>query len=283
LYQLGGEGGLPYNLHSPGGIAVSKTGRIYVADFLGPRPNPSTGGRLVAFADDLKRDADEDGLHGTYDLDQDGDGLRDENEGEADTDADGFANRQDLDADADGICDVVEADLSDADGDCRYDDTADDNDNGLADSLDADAGGIPPVLLDTDDDGSPDFRDGDSDNDGTCDVSEIQGGIDSNRDCVYDNEEDLDEDGLADALYFIGGKPTTLKDSDRDGVFDQLDADSGASNPADDDGCSLVPHRPATPAGLLPLLVFPAVMALRRLVRGSGQRSEMPRGMRRFS
>jgi DNA-binding beta-propeller fold protein YncE len=261
-YRLGGEGSRPYNLHSPAGVAVSKAGRIYVADFLGAEPDPVPGGRVVAFADDIKSDHDLDGLLGTDDLDQDGDGIPDEVEGDADTDADARPDSLDLDADGDGLCDVMEAGLADLDGDCRFDDAADDNKDGFADSLDPAVGGVPVALLDTDGDGTPDFRDGDSDDDGRCDVSETRGGVDRNQDCIYDDEADLDEDGLPDALYVIGGTPLELRDSDRDGVFDQLDADQGGG--AGGGGCSLTSHATATPAALLSLLLFPAVVALRR-------------------
>ena len=45
-------------------------------------------------------------------------------------------------------------------------DAADENGNGLADSGDPDAGAADLVPRDSDGDGTPDYRDGDSDNDG---------------------------------------------------------------------------------------------------------------------
>jgi hypothetical protein len=223
-------------------------------------------GRVQVFADDIKPDKDGDGLHGALDLDSDGDGIPDEAEGGGDTDSDGIANSHDLDSDGDGICDVVEAGLADEDGDCHYDDRTDENGNGLADSLDPEMGGTPAPLPDTDGDGIPDYLDGDSDGDGVCDVSEVEGGVDSNGDCVYDNEEDLDGDGLADALYIIGGEPLRFVDSDGDGIPNHLDADGGVFETGP--GCALAPvNGGGSAASWLALLFLPLLILFRRPVR----------------
>ena len=257
------------------GIAVSRTGRIYVVDSSISIP------RIEVFADDLKPDRDGDGLQGTADSDEDGDGIRDsaevaevtqpeedadgradEDQEALDTDSDGIPNRLDLDSDQDGICDIIEAGLPDEDGDCLVDNPEDLNGNGIADIVDESAGGTPAPLPDTDNDGLPDFLDGDSDGDGKCDVSETEQGIDDNGDCIYDNEEDLDGDGLADALFLAGGDPLTLTDSDGDGIPDYRDESSGGGS-----SCALAPSNTATPAALLPLLFIPAIILFRRSLR----------------
>jgi hypothetical protein len=274
IYQFGGSGSGPGQFTLMQGIAVSRTGRIYVVD------SGLTIPRIEVFADDLKPDKDGDALQGASDSDEDGDGIRDSAERldvaaaeegaelnalneENDTDGDGIPNWRDLDSDADGICDIIEAGLPDEDSDCLVDNPEDLNGNGIADIVDESAGGVPAPLPDTDGDGLPDFLDGDSDGDGICDVSETDQGIDDNGDCVYDNEEDLDNDGLADALFVAGGEPLILTDSDGDGIPDYRDEKSSGSGGS----CALAPSNTATPAALLPLLFLPALIFLRRSLR----------------
>lgn len=252
-YKFGGEGTAPNNLHAPEGMAVSPFGRIYVADYF--------ASRVVVYAEDLKRDHDGDGLAGANDADRDGDGIADAVEGDADSDGDGIVDALDLDADQDGICDVVEVGLPAGD-DCLIADAADENGNGLADSVDPDAGAAGLVPRDGDGDGTPDYRDGDADDDGRCDVAETRGGRDANRDCVYDDETDLNEDGLADALYYVNGRPLVLIDSDRDDLHDTVDPDDGSSS-HDDDGCAIVPPATTSRAWLL-LGALPLLILLRR-------------------
>ncbi len=92
-----------------------------------------------------------DGITGA-EVDTDGDGIFDHEEGEGDADGDGVDNVDDLDSDDDGIPDEVEG-FVDTDGD------------GLSDHIDADADGdgIPDAeegLNDADGDGIPDYLDG---------------------------------------------------------------------------------------------------------------------------
>jgi len=265
LYSFGGEGMAPNNLNAPEGIHITG-GRIYVVD--------AFNGRVAVFAEDLKRDRDGDGLVGIYDLDQDGDGISDELEGngDRDTDGDGIPDNLDLDSDQDGICDVIEVGLPATD-DCHIADTRDDNGNGLADSVDPDAGGTALVPRDTDGDGVPDYLDGDSDNDGRCDVSETRGGVDANHDCVYDHEEDLNGDGLADALYVINGKPLVLIDSNRDGLPNTIDAAANSSSSSGGGGCAIVAPV-ARPAGWCGLSLVPALFLLRRAWPARRKRTE---------
>jgi outer membrane protein OmpA-like peptidoglycan-associated protein len=165
--------------------------------------------------DDLAEpvDTDADDLPDFRDIDSDGDAIPDAIEGTVDTDGDGMPDWRDIDADADGILDSSEGPAGmdvDADG---IDDAYDADITGLTD-IDGN-GVVDDVALldvDTDGDGTPDFRDLDSDNDSINDVTEA--GV-----------ADLDEDGLADAgTTPIGG--AALPDADNDGTPDFQDVDS---------------------------------------------------------
>ncbi|HPR63144.1 MAG TPA: hypothetical protein PK014_02890 [Thermoanaerobaculia bacterium] len=189
-------------------------------------------------------DQDGDGIPNDQDLDSDGDGIYDSDEGAGDTDGDGIPDYLDLDSDNDGIPDSVEG------GDGNPD--------------------TPPV--DTDGDGIPDFRDPDSDDDGISDGQEGLGDpdgdgipnyldLDSDGDTISDEDEsfgdfdgdgvpnyldlDCDNDGIPDADEAgdsdLGTKPV---DTDGDGSpdFQDLDADGDGvedlieGNDADHDG-----------------------------------------------
>ena len=88
-----------------------------------------------------------------------------------DHDGDGVPNRLDLDSDNDGIPDNIEAQTT-----LGYvASSSDNNNNGLADNYEFGATlGLTPV--DTDSDGTPDYLDTDSDNDGIADFRETGGG-----------------------------------------------------------------------------------------------------------
>ncbi len=166
-------------------------------------------------------DTDGDGMPDYLDIDSENDGIPDAIEGTVDTDGDGVADWRDIDADNDGILDSAEGPSgmdSDVDGiDDAYDadvtGQADADGNGIVDellSVDADMNGIPDA--DTDNDGVPDFRDLDADNDSINDV--IEAGL-----------PDLDNDGQADA----GSAPIgtgSLPDADADGTPDFQEVDS---------------------------------------------------------
>ena len=110
-----------------------------------------------------------------------------------DTDKDGVLNFQDVDSDNDGISDLVEAGIdvvNDVDNDGMLDDEV--NENGVSRTV------IPVnILVDTDNDGTPNVRDLDSDNDGLID--EIEAG-----------REDVGIEGLIDA--------STLPDTNGNGI-----------------------------------------------------------------
>lgn len=133
-----------------------------------------------------------------------------------DTDGDGIPNYQDLDSDGDGIPDNVEAQAS-----LNYiaPSGIDANNNGLDDAYEA--AGISPV--DIDGDGTPDFMDTDSDNDGTSDTTEATltlTGTDSDGDGL-DNAMDTSTDysdpgGRIDNPLNTNGGSLMLPDSDGD-------------------------------------------------------------------
>lgn len=130
---------------------------------------------------DNPADSDGDGIADVADqspnfgsaMDQDGDGINDqlEGNGDVDTDGDGLPDSEDTDSDNDGISDAIEA------------------------------GPNPESPLDTDGDGRPDYRDEDSDNDGIADS--LEGTADFNNNGVPDYLENEGE--LETAVKGIGG------------------------------------------------------------------------------
>jgi len=207
-------------------------------------------GLVDADEGDGGRDVDHDGVPDSLDLDSDNDGIRDETEAGhagctsgvganglcddletspdsgavaytvADTDRDTIPDYADLDSDNDGHADLREADApcSDANDDAICDGVDTDGD-GIVDELDdvVGFGATPQVPTDTDGDGTPDFRDLDSDGDNFPDTIEsLNAALDENDDGVIDRTEDVDGDGASDII----------DDSDLDGTPDLLDADA---------------------------------------------------------
>ena len=224
-------------------------------------------------------DTDGDGVQNSGDADTDNDGVTNTEETRRfilapdargligtpdDADGDGIPNELDLDSDQDGIPDHDECGgANDGDRDGRSDNHADSDGDGHHDEHDPDHVGNELVCADTDGDGIPDFMDIDSDDDGVSDFVE-HGGIDEDGDGLPDSTEDAHGDGLLDIFHPHTGDPLILRDSDGDGLFDHLDADSGGVG----GGCALVRSgSPASPAALLPLLFLPALIYLRRSLR----------------
>ncbi len=194
-------------------------------------------------------DTDDDSIADVYDLDADGDGIYDiveadgddtdgdgrvdafsdgDDDGYAqsvdpteggtplptpDTDDDGAFDFQDIDSDDDQVPDATEGHDVDASGAPDITSSGSDIDqNGVDDAYDTN--GTPAPLPDRDDDGTPDFRDTDDDNDGRL---------------TYDGSSQ-DEDVNGD------GDPTN-DDTDRDGVPNYLDNDGGVAGGSF--GCAL--------------------------------------------
>ncbi|BFM08448.1 ASPIC/UnbV domain-containing protein [Halioxenophilus aromaticivorans] len=141
-----------------------------------------------------------------------------------DQDGDGIVNERDLDSDGDTIPDVVEAGLSDADG------------NYIVDDLVNDQGSVSNAP-DSDGDGLPDFLDAESsnpNNDGTAyDIANtVYAAFDTNGDGkvnALDTNGGVDADGdgiddLVDSDPTNPGSGPAPTDSDGDGVPDTQDA-----------------------------------------------------------
>ena len=192
-------------------------------DFAGgsPLPNPNHDGDSLA--DAMDQDADGDGIPDLIEAggsDTDSDGLLDTFR---DTDGDAVPDYRDTDADADGVPDLVEAQTTAAFNNPSGTDTDRD---GIDDAFDSDTGGTDIVGNDHDGDGTPDYRDTDSDNDGISDAIE---GNDANGDGLADTSPtgaDADQDGL-DNRYDTdnGGTPVARQDLDGDGEPDYRDQD----------------------------------------------------------
>ncbi len=124
---------------------------------------------------DDSRDEDGDGLADVVDDDQGGKALS-----PPDTNDDGTPDFLDADADGDGISDATEAGGRDDNANGILDDNEDRDRDGLADSVQASAGGAPLPLPDGDVDGVPDYQDdttasGGGDSDDGCSVRPAHG------------------------------------------------------------------------------------------------------------
>ncbi len=168
-------------------------------------------------------DLDRDGIQDTLDQDTDGDGINDAADGFVDTDGDNVVNARDNDSDGDSLLDLVEANDADADGYADVTPVGADADlDGIDDAYDLDCGapsdcagvlGVEPARPDFDGDGTPDYLDTDSDDDGVLDADETG---DANQDGVPDYLQHcclvtIDAPGLVNA---------TFRDLENDGEFD---------------------------------------------------------------
>lgn len=202
------------------------------------------------------RDQDDDGdalTTAAEDNDNDGDWTNDKTQGGGatpdylyfnDTDGDRIADGQDQDGDNDGILDDDEYDATtyrdpfgdqDGDGIFNYNDADDPTDLGGGALVDSDGDGIWDAY-DWDLDGTPNFFDLDSDNDGIPDIIEA-GGVDTDNDGKIDGITDTDGDGLFDNVDVdaTGGTDANLDgiddvfqdgtDTDGDGIEDTADFD----------------------------------------------------------
>ena len=146
------------------------------------------------------------------------------------------------DCDNDGLSNAIEG-IVDTDGDGTPDFRDSDSDNdGITDAQEKGTGSTP---RDTDGDGTPDFRDLDSDNDGITDAQEKGTGstpLDTDGDGISDFRDlDSDNDGTTDAQE--KGTGTTPKDTDSDGIPDFKDLDADNDGIADNlDNCPLTPN-----------------------------------------
>jgi outer membrane protein OmpA-like peptidoglycan-associated protein len=164
---------------------------------------------------DVLADADGDQINDVYDVDVtvgtdgNGDGV-DDAISPTNTDADAAPDYLDLDSDNDSLLDVVEAGGADTDA------------NGLIDDAAVNEGTLV-TPTDSDVDGVGDWREIDSDNDGTNDiVGTTFEDQDSDGDGIVDDITDSDNDGIADVVDQLDGWGT-VPDTDRDGILDPID------------------------------------------------------------
>ncbi len=140
-----------------------------------------------------------------------------------DTDGDSVLDYRDRDSDNDGLTDFVETGGSDPDGD-----GIPGTGSPVVNSQGVPAGG-GLVPTDTDNDGSIDSLDLDSDADGIFDLVEA-GGTDLDNNGIVDGFTDINGDGYDDGLTIT---PLTPQDTDGDGIPDYRDNDD-----IDNDGVS---------------------------------------------
>ncbi|MDX2092470.1 MAG: OmpA family protein [Kofleriaceae bacterium] len=145
-----------------------------------------------------------------------------------DSDRDTVHDYADLDSDNDGHVDLREADATCADA----------NADAMCDVSDGTS--LVLVPTDTDVDGTPDYRDVESDGDLVSDLVESSNAVlDTDRDGVIDRSEDLDGDGLLDVID--DGDLDGALDSDDDGMPDHRDVDADNDTVGDHtDNCRLV-------------------------------------------
>jgi len=242
----------------------------------------TSGQNLTTFT--VPADIDNDGVLNEEDADADNDGIPNDADGSGnpvtsrikinthsdvinfaqqseivDTDGDSIPNILDLDSDGDGIPDHFEAGgTNDNNFDGLVDSFIDLDGDGHHDQHDVDQEGTALPLTDTDNDGTPDFLDNDSDGDSKPDPEEA-GGIDEDGDGIHDDSTDANADGLADSVHPDTGEPLSIPDADRDGKPDFRDATSGGG------GCSMITaERPSS----IPLyLLIPVLVVIGRLWR----------------
>nr|WP_320021551.1 gliding motility-associated C-terminal domain-containing protein [uncultured Draconibacterium sp.] len=193
-------------------------------------------------------DTDCDGVPDIDDLDDDDDGILDIIEEEnaldqtsLDSDGDGIVDRLDIDADNDGIVDNVEWQSTIAEGgeyDYIFPLGTDSNGDGWDDAYDPASNGITYDPWDMDLDGTPDYLDTNTDNEGEDD--NVEGWDKFPNDSIADVSyigSDTDKDGLDDAYDTYNttteewapgqnaiGSDAYLQDTDDDGVRDWRDA-----------------------------------------------------------
>lgn len=166
-------------------------------------------------------DLDKDGINDAWDWDEDGDGIRNEDdEFPNDTDNDGLKNDIDLDDDADGIQDEDDLNPLDTDNDgINNQEDPDDDSDGIKDADDE-------FPLDSDNDGQNNDLDVDDDGDGVSDAEDAFP-LDATE------TQDTDGDGIGDNTDLFVEDATEWVDHDMDGIGDNADIDDDNDGVAD--------------------------------------------------
>ena len=216
-----------------------------VADSAGDANDSDGDG--ISDAIEGNQDADKDGIPNSLDIDSDNDVIPDAVEigltapTPVDTDGDLIPDYLDLDSDNDGIPDIYESNRNeinidvalDPNTDGRVDNTIVFGANGFVDIIETQIdSGVPIYAIpDSDGDGVRDFRDTDSDDDGTADVLE-SGGTDTDNNGLVDAFEDANQNNIHDKYdYLITGGA----DTDSDGIDDSVDLDFVQGEDLDND------------------------------------------------
>ena len=170
--------------------------------------------------EDVPVDTDGDNVPDYHDLDSDNDTALDaqekgDNSHPVDTDGDKIPDYRDLDSDNDGIPDIREVGGIKDNSVFQLSTITDDN----GDGLDDDVAAQPSLVPDTDQDGTKDYLDLNSDDDPFNDVIEA-GGHDDNADNVLDNIKDENNNGYDDSLELL---PLPVPDNDGDGIDEYQD------------------------------------------------------------
>ncbi len=248
----------------------------------------ANGGQLPANMDEdgayspayaLANDSDGDGIVDDVDTSTGGTALTNPN-----TDGDAVNDFRDLDSDGDGIPDIVEAGGTDEDGNGMVDNFADATNDGFNDAFDPDLfgttllnGSVTKRMNDADGDGLADYMDIDADGDGITDNVEAQtsasyvapAGADTDGD-GWDNSYDSDNGGTAPSRPDTNNDATEDfldTDSDGDGIIDRTegrDTDSdgvgdelASGSDTDNDGLDDAFDPDCTPCGAITGVVAP--------------------------
>ncbi len=213
--------------------------------------DPDADGDGIPNDRDGRDDPDGDGVASWLDSDADGDGIPDSREASdqngsltyPDTDGDSKPDHLDVDADGDGIDDEIEAHDRNGDGASDVERLGDDDGDGLDDGFDE--VGSP---VDTDADGTPDYRDSDDDGDGLLTTSELSDAATFELD-----DAELDRDGHpnyidadSDGDGVRDGDENTLGDLNKNQIPDYLEP-TVQGRDSDDD--SLLDFQERTPTG----------------------------------
>ena len=234
--EVGGSGEVPTDSNSDGLPDFQDPNFVTIGDSGSDAPPQDD--------DPVPADNDGDGVPNTADLDDDNDSILDTEEGLVDANSDGIPDESSRDSDNDGVPDAIDLDsdndgiLDLIEGRVPFSRIAELDPlgtgsialsfsvgvNGVADTIEtsADSNSAYLPILDTDNDGKPNYLDTDSDNDGIADIIEA-GGQDEDFDGRVDFFEDVDKEGFDDKLQATA---LPLFDTDNDGVLDYLDLDS---------------------------------------------------------
>lgn len=196
----GGTDAALFQIDSTTGVLVFKAAPVYVNggdntyEVTVKVDDGNDGSDTQTLTIEVLKDTDRDGVADVHDADLDGDGIPNTTEGTTDTDGDGIQNQWDLDSDGDGIPDNIEAQTTTG---FKAPSGVDANKDGIDDAY-----GTGLVPVDTENDGTKDYLDTDSENTGGDDNTEsdvpVLSGVDADKDGL-DDTIDTDDTGFGPA------------------------------------------------------------------------------------